>query len=206
MRLLHIVHDFLPRHVAGVEVYTENLTQRLSAEHEVALLYTEVVPDAPNYALRRGRRGKVWTYEVVNNHLVRAFEETYRNPSVDRRVAEVLDEFRPDVVHVQHLIHLSVDAVREIAQRRIPVVMTLHDHWLECANGGQRFHPRLGRCDVLHQTRRAGCNAPLHAPAPRPAARCGPAREPATGPRAARSPGSVARAGAARGVATTAST
>ncbi|MCA9510862.1 MAG: glycosyltransferase [Myxococcales bacterium] len=159
MRVLHIVHDFLPRHVAGVEVYTENLTQRLAAEHEVAIAYSEVVPDAPNYALRRGRRGKVFTYEIVNNHRLRGFEETYRNPAVDRRMTEVLDEFRPDVVHVQHLINLSIDVVRDAKRRGIPVVMTLHDHWLECANGGQRFHPRLGLCTTLDAQRCAGCTA-----------------------------------------------
>jgi len=159
MRILHIVHDFLPRHVAGVEVYTENLTQRLSAEHEVAIAFSEVVPDAPNYALRRGRRGKVFTYEIVNNHRLRSFEETYRNPAVDARIAEVLDEFQPDVVHVQHLIHLSLGAVREAKRRGLPVAMTLHDHWLECANGGQRFHPRLGLCETLDAQRCASCTA-----------------------------------------------
>lgn len=159
MRILHIVHNFLPKHVAGVEVYTENLTRQLSADHEVALLFSEVVPDEPNYALRRGRRGKVWTYEVVNNHHLRNFEETYRNPAIDRRIDEVLDEFRPDVVHIQHLINLSIDSVRSIRLRGIPVVMTLHDHWLECANGGQRYHPQLGRCETLEARRCAGCTA-----------------------------------------------
>jgi glycosyltransferase involved in cell wall biosynthesis len=162
MRILQIVHNFLPKHVAGVEVYTENLTQKLSVEHEVALLFAEVVPDAPNYALRRGRRGKVSTYEVVNNQHLRSFEETYRNAAVDRRLAEVLDEFRPDVVHIQHLMNLSIDAIRAIQRRGIPVVMTLHDHWIECANGGQRYHPRLGRCDTLDAGRCGACTSHMN--------------------------------------------
>jgi len=47
----------------------------------------------------------------------------------------VLDEFRPDVVHVGHLNHLSITIVSTAANRGIPVVFTLHDHWLACPRG-----------------------------------------------------------------------
>jgi hypothetical protein len=108
MRILQVVHDFLPRHVAGVEVYTDQLCRGLARDHDVALLFSEAVPEAENYSLRRGRHGDVATYEIVNNHVFQSFEESYRNPAVEARVREVLDEFRPDVVHVQHLINLSI--------------------------------------------------------------------------------------------------
>jgi glycosyltransferase involved in cell wall biosynthesis len=162
VRILHVLHDFLPNHVAGVEVYTDHLTRRQAKEHEVALLFSEVVPAAADYSLRRGVREGVRTFELVNNHRLRRFEETYRNAAVDRRVREVLDEFRPDVVHVQHLLNLSIELVPELRRRRIPVVMTLHDHWLACANGGQRFHRDLGRCNLLDAARCAGCTAHLN--------------------------------------------
>lgn len=159
MRVLHVVHDFLPLHVAGVEVYTDHLTRRLAADHEVGLLYGEAVPDAPNYALRRGRHGAVKTWELVNNYRFRRFEERWRNPAVARRVREVFDEFRPDLVHVQHLLNFSIDVVSEADRRDIPTVMTLHDHWLACAHGGQRFHRELGRCEVLDAARCGECTA-----------------------------------------------
>ena len=124
MRILHVLHDFLPNHVAGVEIYTDHLARRQASEHDVALLYSEVVPEAPNYSLRRGRHGPLQTYEIVNNARYRSFEETYQNPAVDRRVCEVLDEFRPDVAHIQHLINLSIGVVYELARRGIPIVMT----------------------------------------------------------------------------------
>jgi len=163
MRILQVLHDFLPQHVAGVEVYTDLLARRLAQEHDVALLFSEVVPEVANYTLRRGRRGRVLLYELVNNHQLRRFEETWRNRAIDRRVHEVLDEFAPDVVHVQHLLNLSVGVVEAAQARRIPVVMTLHDHWIECANGGQRFHAELGRCDELDVSRCADCTAHMGA-------------------------------------------
>jgi len=167
MRILQVVHDFLPRHVAGVEVYTDHLCRGLARDHDVALLFSEAVPDAENYSLRRGRHGDVATYEIVNNHVFQSFEETYRNPAVDARVREVLDEFRPDVAHVQHLINLSLGVLDELRRRAIPTLMTLHEHWLACANGGQRFHRDAGRCDTLDAQRCGSCNAHLLGDVPR---------------------------------------
>ena len=161
MRILQVVHDFLPNHLAGVEVYTDAVSRRMATDHQVAILYSEVVPEAPNYSLRRGRHGHVETFELVNNHLYQQFEETYSNREIDRRLTEVLDEFRPDVIHIQHLLNLSVNLVYAARRRAIPTVMTLHDHWLACANGGQRFHRELGRCDVLDAGRCGACTATM---------------------------------------------
>jgi glycosyltransferase involved in cell wall biosynthesis len=162
MRILHVLHDFLPQHVAGVEVYTDHLSRSMAGDHEVALVYSEAVPETPNYSLRRGRHGEVRTYEIVNNHRFRRFEETYRNPAVDQKLREVLDEFRPDIVHVQHLLNLSTGLIPEVQRRGIPVVMTLHDHWLACANGGQRFHAELGRCESLEPDRCGHCTSRMN--------------------------------------------
>ncbi len=157
MRILQVVHDFLPRHLAGVEIYTDMVSRRLSVDHEVAILYSESVPEAENYSLRRGQHGPVETFELVNNHDFRKLEETYCNPQVDARLREALDEFRPEVIHVQHLLNLSLGLVDEARLRGIPVVMTLHDHWLSCANGGQRFHRQWGRCETLDAARCGSC-------------------------------------------------
>ena len=163
MRILQVVHDFLPNHLAGVEIYTDVVSRELTAaDHTVAILYSEVVPEAANYSLRRGSHGQIQTYELVNNHVFHDFEETYTHPEIDRRIVEVLDEFRPDVVHIQHLLNLSLNLVAEARRRGIPTVMTLHDHWLTCANGGQRFHPRLGRCETLDAARCGDCVSKLH--------------------------------------------
>ncbi len=162
MRILQVVHDFLPNHLAGVEIYTDVVSRQLAADHTVAILYSEVVPEAENYSLRRGLHGQIETYELVNNHCFSDFAETYAHPEIDRRVREVLDEFRPDVIHIQHLLNLSLNLVAEARRRGIATIMTLHDHWLTCANGGQRFHRRLGRCENLDAARCGPCIAKLH--------------------------------------------
>ena len=162
MRILQVVHDFLPNHVAGVEVYTDSLSRFLSCDHDVAILFSDVAHDVPNYSLRRGDHQGIATYEIINNYTFNRFEQTYLNPKVGERMLEVLDEFRPDVVHIQHLINLSISFVDELHERGIPVLMTLHDHWLVCANGGQRFHREKGRCDDLDGRRCGECTSHMH--------------------------------------------
>jgi glycosyltransferase involved in cell wall biosynthesis len=56
-------------------------------------------------------------------------------PGAARRIARVLDAFRPDVVHVFNLYHqLSPSVLVPIARRRIPVIHTLNDYKLICPN------------------------------------------------------------------------
>lgn len=162
MRILQVVHDFLPNHVAGVEVYTDSLSRFLSYDHDVAILFSDVAHDVPNYSIRRGDHHGIATYEIINNYTINRFEQTYVNPKIAERMLEVLDEFRPDVVHIQHLINLSISFVDELHDRGIPVLMTLHDHWLVCANGGQRFRREGGRCDDLSSRRCGECTAHMH--------------------------------------------
>lgn len=50
-----------------------------------------------------------------------------------RLLAGVLDDFRPDVVHLLNIYHqLSPSLLPEITQRGIPIVQTLNDYKLIC--------------------------------------------------------------------------
>jgi glycosyltransferase involved in cell wall biosynthesis len=78
-----------------------------------------------------------------------------------RRIARLLEEERPDLVHLHNIHHqLSPSILPAIKRHRLPVVMTLHDYKMVCpvytlfSNGkvcercGQRrfHHCLLGRC------------------------------------------------------------
>jgi len=162
MRILQVVHDFLPLHVAGVEVYTDLLSRHLARDHDVAILCSEVRPELPNFAIERREHEDLVVYEIVNNHLFQSFEDTYRHPKIDEQVRTVLDEFQPDVIHLQHLINLSFGLVDEGKRRGIPILMTLHDHWLECANGGQRYRSESGRCETLSALQCGACTVGMN--------------------------------------------
>ena len=54
---------------------------------------------------------------------------------MDQAVEEILEEFRPDVVHCGHLNHLSTSLVDVVTKKGVPFLYTLHDFWLNCPRG-----------------------------------------------------------------------
>ena len=64
-----------------------------------------------------------------------------------RAMAAVVDEFRPDIVHLHNIYHqLSPSILAPIEQRGIPMVMTLHDFKLICPT--YRLHDGRESCEA----------------------------------------------------------
>jgi GT2 family glycosyltransferase/glycosyltransferase involved in cell wall biosynthesis len=149
VRVLIVAHGFPPFAQGGSEHYAHQMAQALGATcgDDVAVLTREQDPSRPDYDVRvESRDGVRVTW--VNNlfRAVRSFEESYRNPPIAAIAARVVDEWRPDVVHMHHLTCLSTDIVEMLAERRIPMVYTLHDYWLLC-HRGQRLDTSYNVCD-----------------------------------------------------------
>lgn len=140
LRILHAVHDFLPRHHAGSEIYVRDLARELASQHEVFVTAAEYDPSAPHGTIRWRVCDGLPVVEIVNNWEFERFEETYASPRINRQLGHVLDATAPDVLHVHNLLNLSFDLPRLARERGIATVATLHDHTLVCASGGQRVH------------------------------------------------------------------
>jgi glycosyltransferase involved in cell wall biosynthesis len=139
LRVLLAAHAFPPRSTAGVEVYTLRLARALRERgHEVLVLAAAHDLAAAPYASRRRRHEGVDVVEVVNVHHHGTLEATYDDAELDRAAAAVLDAFRPDVVHAQHLLNLSAGIMAEARRRGAATVLTLHDYWLSCPRDGLR--------------------------------------------------------------------
>ncbi len=134
MKILKVIHGYPMRYNAGSEVYSQTLCHGLAARHEVHVFTREEDPFAPDFRLRTesDQDEPSITLHLVNNPRLK---DRYRAEGIDRRFAEVLDEVRPDVVHVGHLNHLSTSLLREASRREIPIVYTLHDYWVMCPRG-----------------------------------------------------------------------
>ncbi len=58
------------------------------------------------------------------------------NPLAMRRVTKAVEDFRPDVAHVHNTwFAMSPAVIRTLKKAGVPVVMTLHNYRLTCANG-----------------------------------------------------------------------
>ena len=138
MRILQIVHGFPPAASGGTEVYVRDLAAALAATaaDEVMVLTREEDLNRPELSVRRSADGPVHVTTINNTFQSSvSFEASYANPALERIAGDVLDDWQPDVVHVQHLTCLSTGIPRQAARRSIPVVLTLNDYWLICHRG-----------------------------------------------------------------------
>jgi glycosyltransferase involved in cell wall biosynthesis len=166
MRILHAIHDFLPRHQAGSEIYAFELCRAQSARHHVSVLCGEYDPSRRHGQVSWRVHEGLPVVELVNNQVCASFEDTYRSTVIGDRIAHVLHAVQPDVVHVHSLLNLSVDLPAMAHARGIPVVATLHDYALVCPTGGQRIHrAEQYVCHVIDTGRCVRCfrDSPLRA-------------------------------------------
>lgn len=166
LRVLHAIHDFLPRHRAGSEIYAFDLTRALARRHDVCLVAAEYDPAVPHGTIRWRTVEGLPVVEIVNNWEFTTFEDTYASARLNRQLAHVLDATSPDVLHVHNLLNLSFDLPRLARERGVPSVATLHDYTLVCASGGQRVHAAESFvCDTIDTDRCARCftESPFHA-------------------------------------------
>ncbi len=134
MKILQVIHGYPMRYNAGSEIYTQTLSHGLAQQHEVHVFSREENPFAPDYCLREELDAD---QPQIKLHIINLpnYKDRYRHTAVDQRFAELLEILKPDVVHIGHLNHLSTALVKQVAQRHIPMVYTLHDYWLMCPRG-----------------------------------------------------------------------
>jgi len=154
MRILHAIHDFLPRHAAGSEIYAFHLCRELAKHHNVHVLAAEYDPARPHGTLTWRVHEGLPVIELVNNW-EGSFADTWRSPRLGAQLDHVLRATQPDVLHVHSLLNLSFELPAMARARGIRVAATLHDHSLACPAGGQRLH--LQERTVCHEIQPARC-------------------------------------------------
>ncbi len=160
MKILQVIHKFPPHSLGGSEIYTDNLARTFAKSHEVVVFHAINDPMSQEYDLQASVRDgfRITTINNTFKHCT-SFEGHYRNEMIAEKFGELLDEMKPDVVHIGHLINLSVTLVKEAKQRKIPVVFTLHDFWLFCPLG-QLLKSDLTLCQGPQLSECSKCVAP----------------------------------------------
>lgn len=136
MKILQVVHSFVPYTMAGSEVYSYKLSKELAKRHKVYVFFRVNDAKRKEYSVTYKKFEDLETYAV--NHTFRScnsFSDTYSDKAIDAKFAQLLDTVSPDIVHIHHLLFLSYGLVDEIKKRGIPVIYTLHDYWLICHRG-----------------------------------------------------------------------
>lgn len=126
MRVGLVTHRFPPESRGGVETHVALSARALERlGHSVQVL-----------AGQPGEAHRVHAAEGVRR-LETPLTEEYAlgrpDPWVRTQFERWLDETGPDVVHVHHLLFLAPDLVEAASDRGLPVVVTVHDLWFQCA-------------------------------------------------------------------------
>jgi glycosyltransferase involved in cell wall biosynthesis/GT2 family glycosyltransferase len=135
-RVLHVVHGWPPWAHGGTEIYAYRLAmQQRDRDDDVAVYARIADPDRLlGEAIEHDAAG-VRVRLVVNNF-------TQRNPFCRagfhcRRLAadfaKLLDDFRPDVLHVHHLAGHCASLMGVAHARGVPIVYQVQDWWPLCA-------------------------------------------------------------------------
>ena len=137
MRILQVVHGYPPQQWGGVELVAATLARALVQHgHQVTVFARTADTAAAEFSVQQDvpDADGVRVVRIVNNlSYASHFRLEYDHPFLDEAFQRVLTDTRPDVVHVQHVIHLSGSVLRAAAQLGYPVVLSLHDFFFACA-------------------------------------------------------------------------
>jgi glycosyltransferase involved in cell wall biosynthesis len=139
VRVLHVGCGFRPWRRGGLVAYIEDLMcEQVRRGDEAAYFFSgRMYPRNRGPSLRRWVRDDIPMYELVNSPLYdhgRQPALEVSEPRVERLLAEAIDEFRPDVMHLQELAGLP-SSILDVARRMgVPTVVTLQDYFFVCPN------------------------------------------------------------------------
>lgn len=155
MHIVYLTHQFFPRHVGGVEVYTLGLAKRaIDSGHKVTVItYHESPSSKPaDFGAQYTTYKDIPLIEIHYNLSTapRPAQYEYDNSFVANTLKHTLSKLKPDFVHVMHAMKLSASALNVCDVLQIPFIVTLCDFWFIC--------PR----HTLLKWNQELCNGPVH--------------------------------------------
>ncbi len=133
MRILLVNKYYYMR--SGTERYLFNLKRLLEAQGHTVAVFAMHHPHNRPASYERHFVPHVDFRDLPPVGRLSAALRVLWSPQAARRIARVLDDFRPDLVHLFNIYHqLSPSILPPMTQRGIPVVHTLNDYKLVCPN------------------------------------------------------------------------
>jgi glycosyltransferase involved in cell wall biosynthesis len=137
MRVAFFVHCFFPKHFYGTETYTYNLARHLKRAGHDPVVVSAVFPGEPS----AGELISHYTFDDIpivcidKNFLPNTrVKDTYYQPEMRPVLEHLLQELKPDLVHVTHLINHTAVLLEVTKALAIPTFATLTDFFGFCFN------------------------------------------------------------------------
>ena len=137
MKVVQVIHGYPMRYNAGSEVYTQGLgTSACPERHEVHVFTRQENAFLPEYSTQHESdpSDARITLHVIN--MARARDGYRHRLQWTPPSRTLLDEIRPEVLHIGHLNHLSTSLVFEANRASgFPLSSRFTDYWLMCPRG-----------------------------------------------------------------------
>jgi glycosyltransferase involved in cell wall biosynthesis len=149
MKILLVSPHFPPSRIGGVEFYTKRLADYLHAGGDSPEVVCAERIDA-------GTSGLEAVLDTASGYPVHRlsfnlsteadpFKASYHSARIEEWTQRLVDQTRPDVLHLHSGYLLGGSVLSAARQRNIPTVVTLHDFWFVCARI-TLLHPDNARC------------------------------------------------------------
>ena len=135
MRIVQVVHGLPPQERAGVEILTLELSRALQARgHQVTIIARTFAPECEEFSLQEEQdESGLRIIRIVNNYTrMASFRLHYDNPFFHAAFRRLLDQCGADIVHFQHVQHLSASLIPGVSSLGYPTVLGLHDFFFAC--------------------------------------------------------------------------
>lgn len=135
---------------------------QVAAGHRVALLYPAGNSMTRQAKLRKKEHGDIISYELYSQNAV-PLVFGIRNPDTLNRANDkdvyfrILDDFRPDVVHIHSIQGVGLHFFEEVKRREIRTVFTTHDYYPICLKCNL-INSEGSICTGANQNKCAKCN------------------------------------------------
>jgi glycosyltransferase involved in cell wall biosynthesis/ubiquinone/menaquinone biosynthesis C-methylase UbiE len=143
MRILQIAHGVYPYSNAGVEIYTHALSQELIRRgHDV------LVAAHCSYQRELTKRVDVPVRELPWPKDHRWGDDVPKKSRMEliSALQNIIQEFNPSVIHVQHLINIGWENLAELQRLNTPFILSLPDYWYLCRGIQRRCQGSLLAC------------------------------------------------------------
>ncbi len=145
MKILYVVHQFMPDFVGGTELDTWEVGSRMRARgHEVTIVHRAVGAPGVHRVMREG----IAVYRIQAGAMtpMSLFAATFGHRQITRSFRQIFAETEPDLVHFQHLRGLPANLVGWVRAQERPALISLRDFWFVCPNAQLIDYTTGGLC------------------------------------------------------------
>jgi len=145
MKILYILHKFLPRYFSGTEVYTYYLAREMKRRgHEIQIFCADNVEVGTDYHIKATDD----VYDGLKVHRISYNRKKapdiircrYDNQIVAEHLKSFLFSNPPDVVHITNLLNVSAAIIDPLKKFSLPTIFTATDFWCVCPRGNLLSH------------------------------------------------------------------